>query len=433
MSDPQRWLRAQAERRPSALAILHAGDHVTFDALDRAADALARRWDDHLLAVQAQAVSDPLSTAIAAIAAPRAGLAFHPLSPGRPDSLPWRARDKAGELPPEAVQLIISTSGSSGAPKAAMLRGSNLAAAVTASARGLGLHPGDSWLCCMPLSAIGGLSTLFRCLEAGARVVLQDGFQVERVARSLIADRITHLSVVPAMLARLLERRVTPPPQLRAVLVGGAALSHSIAEQALEAGWPVRPTYGMSETASQIATCPTGAEWEPGLAGYPLPGFELSFTAEGRLRLRGPQLMAGYANANLEPGLGLEENGWFATGDMGWRDGSGRLWVTGRADDVLTSGGITLHPSEVENLLSQCPGIGEVAVSARPDEIWGDLLVVLFDGNISPDQVLNWSKGNLPGTLRPRQAMHIDRLPLNQAGKLDRKGLRALASISPNA
>ncbi|HVI50506.1 MAG TPA: AMP-binding protein [Candidatus Sulfotelmatobacter sp.] len=432
MNDPQRWLRQQAALRPSAEAVRRGESILSFAGLDRAADDLAATLTA-AAAVHSLPPSDSMNAAVAALAAPRAGLAFHPLSAARPDPLSWRTGNAHRELPPEAVQLIISTSGSSGAPKAAMLRGSNLAAATLASSQGTALHPGDSWLCCLPLCAIGGLSILFRCLQAGARTVLMDRFDADEVECRLTLDRITHLSLVPAMLARLIERRTVPPAHLRAVLVGGAALSQNIAAQALELGWPIRPTYGMSETAAQVATCVSGHSWQPGLAGYPLPGFEVAFTPEGRLRLRGPQVMAGYANPEMAPGHGLDADGWFETGDIGWRDGSGYLWVSGRADDVFISGGVTLHPSEVEHLLVQCPDIGEVAVTARPDAAWGDVLVAVFTGPARPEHVLDWSRRNLPGSLRPRHAVGMERLPLNMAGKLDRRSLRGMALTWPSA
>jgi len=428
MSDPQRWLQLQASRRPETEALRHGSRALSFLQLNRAVDEAAATLLDHATAVLSQVVGDPLQAVIYALAAPRIGLAFHPLSAARPDPMAWKDRRSLAELPPEAVQLIISTSGSSGQAKAVMLRGCNLAAAIDASAQGLGLHPGDSWLCCLPLSAIGGISIAFRCVKAGARAVLLDRFEEEAVMAAIKAHGITHLSVVPAMLSRLMALQASPPPHLRAVLVGGAALSQSIAEQALDQGWPIRPTYGMSETASQIATCGSAQGWQPGLAGRPLAGFELDFAKDGRLRLRGPQLMAGYANPLMHPGLGLDPQGWLETGDLGRLDDFGRLWVTGRADDVLISGGVTLHPSEVEHLLAPCPGLGEAAVTARPDDVWGDLLVVFHTGTAKSQQVLTWCKANLPSALRPRQAVAIPALPLNGAKKLDRRALRALAS-----
>lgn len=435
MSDPQRWLRTQAGQCPEADAILHGDDRISFAALDRMVEDAARTLADIPQAVQTHLHGDPLETLVLALAAPRAGLAFHPLSSLRaqaPDGMAWRERLHRGELPPEAVQLIISTSGSScGTPKAAMLTGGNLAAAVTASSQGLRLYPGDSWLCCLPLSAIGGLSIPFRCIEAGAQVILTDGFDPARIGHLLKTAAVSHLSLVPAMLSRLLETDIRPTCHLKAVLVGGAALSLPLAERAIESGWPIRPTYGLSETASQVATCKDGECWQPGLAGMPLPGFEIDFTAKGRVRLRGPQVMAGYANPGLEPGLGLDRDGWLETGDMGWQDSTGQLWVSGRADDVLISAGVTLHPSEIESLLSECPELGEIAVSARPDDVWGDVPVLFHTGPARADSILDWCHRHLPGCMRPRQVVRLDQLPHNGAGKLDRRALRAAATALP--
>ncbi len=156
---------------------------------------------------------------------------------------------------------------------------------------------------------------------------------------------VTHISLVPAMLARLLELG-SPPPRLKYALVGGGPLSEKLAWRAHQAGWPVCPTYGMSETASQVATLPgLSPEWYEGMVGQPLPGVSIEIIdehgravkGEGRIRLRGPGIMTGYANAGHEAGQGLHD-GWFVSGDRGYFDKSGNLVVLGRHDDILVSG-----------------------------------------------------------------------------------------------
>ena len=164
-----------------------------------------------------------------------------------------------GELPPR-IALVISTSGSEGEPRGVMLSDASLDAAAAAANRHLPLAPGDLWLDCLPLHHIGGLAILWRCARAGAVVLLHDGFAAEAVAADLAHQPVTHLSLVPAMLARLLETSVVPPPSLRHVMIGGAALSQSLYDKATAAGWPLNPSYGMSETAAQIAT------WTPATA-----------------------------------------------------------------------------------------------------------------------------------------------------------------------
>ncbi|MCW8906646.1 MAG: AMP-binding protein [Sedimenticola sp.] len=344
-----------------------------------------------------------------------AGIDPSRVSPGRP-----LARDQ--------VQLIIATSGTTGQPKGVMLSAANLSASVTASRQRLGLAAEDCWLACLPLFHIGGLSILLRTLEAAAHVHLLDRFTAEAVWAEVGSGRVSHLSLVPAMLDRLLTHagKVRPPAALRAVLVGGGPLSTELARRARRQGWPLCVSYGMSETASQFATdCSATAGEEPGQVGLPLPGYQVRLAGDGRIRVRGPAVMLGYANREREPGGGLEQ-GWYETGDLGRIDEAGRLQVIGRADDLLVSGGRNIHPAEVEARLLQCPGVTGVGVTGREDPVWGVVLVALFTGEVTERALEQWSRNHLPGPLRPRQFVAVSALPLNTMGKLYRPGLRQL-------
>jgi o-succinylbenzoate---CoA ligase len=334
---------------------------------------------------------------------------------------------------PDEVHLIIATSGSEGEPKAAMFTGRNILAAAAASRERIGLGPEDRWLVCLPLQHIGGLAILHRCAQAGASVISADGFDPTSIGEILHRQTCTHLSVVPAMLARLLESVATPPPMLRRVLVGGAALDPGLAGRALERGWPLCISYGLTEAGSQVATlCHPERDWPGRLVGQPLVGMEVRVdNLTGRIRIRGDAVMAGYANPEREPGAGLSAEGWFETGDLGRMDGEGGLWVLGRADDMLITGGVNVHPREVERLLADCPGIAEVAVTGQQDPVWGERLVVLLAGSAEPAEVEQWCRANLPAYMRPRQFIKVSGLPCNAMGKLDRCALRTLVNTSP--
>jgi O-succinylbenzoic acid--CoA ligase len=324
---------------------------------------------------------------------------------------------------PDGIAVVISTSGSEGAPRGVMLSAANLDAAAAASNRHLPLAAGDLWLDCLPLYHIGGLSIVWRCARAGAAVLLHEGFHAEAVAADLQRHPITHLSLVPAMLALLLETGVAPPARLRHLLVGGAALSQSLYDKATAAGWPLNPSYGMSETAAQVATwTPADGPWHQGLVGRPLGDNEFALAADGRIRIRGPQVMAGYLD-----GSGVDANGWLTTGDLGEIDAKGRLTVTGRADDMLISGGRNVHPLEVESCLAACPGIRDVAVTGLADKFWGDLVVALVVGDATAQGIADWCRPRLPGAAQPRRIVHLANLPRNAAGKLERSLLRQLA------
>ena len=338
------------------------------------------------------------------------------------DRLPQTSGEMAGILPETA--LIISTSGSEGRPRAVLLGRHALAAAAAASNQRLPLQPGDIWLNCLPLYHIGGQSILWRCALAGAGVLLHAGFDAEKVAADLGRYPVSHLSLVPAMLARLLDLGSPPPPGLRHVLDGGAALAPALYERAQAAGWPVYPSYGMSETAAQIATwSPGDGPWQQGLVGLPLSGSEVAISPEGRIRVRGKQLMLGYLD-----GEGLDADGWLTTGDLGRIDSAGRLTVTGRADDMLISGGRKVHPLDVEACLIACPGVRDVAVTGLPDNVWGDLVVALLVGSATPERILDHARQHLPSAALPRKLVFVERLPRNPTGKLVRSELRRLAA-----
>ena len=471
---PGSWLKIRSEQTPRTLA-LSGGRALDYGQLADVAGALARRLQargvcrGQVVAVQLASAQQLARLLYAAL---HLGVTLLPLDPGlavrRRDRLLtavgaqylvsrrapadagicWvsseglltqqHAGDIASSSPPQPldgdqVQLIIATSGTTGEPKGVMLSAANLAASTVASEQRLGLHQGDCWLACLPLFHIGGLSILLRCLAAGARVLLQEGFDAARAWQQIEAGAVTHLSLVPAMLERLLSQSAgqMPPDMLRVVLIGGGPLSGALAQRAHAAGWPLCVSYGMSETASQFATdCSPQAGLTPGRVGLPLSGYEVAIGDAGRIRVRGPAVMQGYANPRGMAGLGLKQ-GWFETGDLGSLDDQGRLTVIGRADDLLVSGGKNIHPAEVEERLLQCPGVGAVGVTGRPDPVWGVTLVALFTGAVTAGGLEQWVRQHLPGHLRPREFMPIAALPLNQMGKLSRPALRELLSQYP--
>lgn len=335
-------------------------------------------------------------------------------------------------LAPDDIALMVATSGSSGRPRAVMLTAGNLRAAARASAAHTPLHPGDRWLACLPLFHIGGFSILTRCATAGAEAVLQQGFDVERVWRAIRTQGITHLSLVPAMLAQLLDHTPeAPPATLRHVLIGGAALPGELARRAVQNGWPLQPTYGMSETASQIATLERlSLPWQPGHMGMPLPGVELALEDDGRLKIRGPMVMAGYANPAHRRGDGLID-GWFVSNDLVRIADNGELIVLGRADEVIVSGGKKVHPAWVEDAVVRCPGVTAAAVVGLSDAVWGEIVTAVYGGTPKEADLLAWCRDNVSSALRPRAALRVETLPLLSNGKPDRQSLRELAAAGP--
>ena len=387
-----------------------------------------RHWTYHQWLAEAATLAETVETSRRPLIASGTSLdlarqAFACSLKNRPFQPVDRAARVADEPLPPGIVLVIATSGSEGKPRRVMLSDANLDAAAGASNHHLPLLPGDLWLDCLPLHHIGGLSILWRCTRAGAGVLLHEGFAAETVAASLARHPVTHLSLVPAMLARLLDCGARPPGSLRHVVVGGAALARVLHDRATAAGWPLNPSYGMSETSAQVAAHKASdGPWHEGLVGRPLGANEFGLTADGRIRIRGPQVMAGYVD-----GGGIAADGWLTTGDLGEIDENGRLTVSGRADDMLISGGSNIHPLTVESCLAGCPGIRDVAVTGLPDPVWGDRIVALVVGDATPEGIHAWCRTRLPRAALPRHIIRLPGLPRNATGKLERAALRRLA------
>ncbi|HJV92466.1 MAG TPA: AMP-binding protein [Azonexus sp.] len=407
-------MRHAASAHPDSAALISGGTRWSF--AEWLADALSlagQLGDCNAPLVQ---TGDSLTLARHASACSLNRQPFWPLEPNQPRPATTGLRC--------AAALIISTSGSAGQPRPVRLGNGQLDAAAAAANALLGLGPGDLWLNCLPLYHIGGQSILWRCARAAAGVLLHDGFAAAAVADDLARRPVTHISLVPAMLARLLELGIRPPPGLRVALIGGAALALPLYEKASAAGWPLYPSYGMTESAALIAAhAPGDGPWHQGLVGKPLPGHEIRLAGDGRIALRGPQVMLGYLD-----GSGVDADGWLTTGDLGTIDGEGRLTVSGRADDMLISGGRNVHPLEVESCLAACPGVRDVAVTGQPDPVWGDLVVALVVGEATPADLLAHARRHLPGAALPRKMLFLERLPRNAAGKLERAALRRIAA-----
>jgi len=318
---------------------------------------------------------------------------------------------------PDRPRLLLATSGSCGLPKLVKLSDGNLQTSVQAANERLKLSPTSVWLDCLPLVHIGGLSILLRCACAGASVVLHEGFDAPVVMDDLHNHQVSHISLVPAMLAQLLDLARQPPRNLQVVLVGGAPLEPSLAGRTLAAGWPVWVTYGMTETASMLAARRLGTQDDnPRQVGSPLPGFELRIV-DDVIEVRGAAV---HDSGNRLAGR------WFSTGDRGQLDRAGRLTLLGRTDSRLLSGGEKVYPELVEQLLADCPGIDEVAVSGQADPVWGERIVAVYRGDIDQVTLARFCRDAIKGAMRPRAFMKVESLPRTMNGKLDRAALRGL-------
>jgi O-succinylbenzoic acid--CoA ligase len=355
-------------------------------------------------------------------------LLLHPrLTPAERDAILADAARRGSAVHPDAA-AIIHTSGTTGTPRGAVLTRAALVASARASAANLGWEAEDCWLACMPLARVGGLSILTRCLAARRKVALAE-FDVDGFPALVEAEGVTLASLVPTMLARVLDAHPqwTPPPRLRAVLVGGAAAPVRLLERAAARRVPVVVTYGLTETCSQVAATPYADRFAAAAcgAGRPLQGAELR-VVDGRIEVRGPMRMAGYWD-----GAPLVAAEWFDTGDLGAIDARGFLHVNARRGDLIVTGGENVYPAEVERELERCPGIVQALVFGLPDDTWGQTvaaaLVVDPAHGPSDGELAAWFGARLAPHKRPRRVCRVERLPQTAAGKPDRAALAAFA------
>jgi O-succinylbenzoic acid--CoA ligase len=331
----------------------------------------------------------------------------------------------AGTLPDDAA-VILYTSGTTGQARGAVLTRSALIASAQASAANLGWEPEDCWLLAMPLARVGGLSIVTRCLAARRAVALAPAFDATQLPDWLLRYRVSLLSLVPTMLAQLLDVHPhwRPPEHLRVALIGGAEAPPKLLERAAQRGLPIVITYGCTETCSQVVVTPYARRFEAAAcgAGRVLPGTELRID-DGRILVRGPMRMTGYLG---EPSLAPGD--WFDTGDLGEFDADGFLHLRARRADLIVSGGENVYPAEVERVLEACPGVRAAAVFGVADETWGQVVAAaLVPGPQPPadDVLIDHLAARLAPYKRPRRIGLVPSLPMTAGGKLDRAALAA--------
>jgi O-succinylbenzoic acid--CoA ligase len=398
------WLHTASLRRPEGLAVETPERSLTYAELFARARAAA---DGKAAGERVPlAIEDRLEFAVALHSCLLAGAAAVPidlrLSQEERDERVTRGLATQGS----AVATVMHTSGTTSAPKPVELTYGNWQANALGSAVMLGLDLQERWLCVMPLAHVGGLSILLRSTIYATTVVAHGRFDTDAVLEELMNPdrRITLVSLVPTMLARLLDAGLSRPPTLRWALLGGGPIPAPLLARAEEAGVPVAPTYGMTEACSQIATF-----------GFPLPGVELR-TVAGELWVRGPVVAPG----------ALAEDGWLHTGDLADLGAGGRLVIVGRKSETIVTGGENVAPAEVEAVLLEHPAVSDVGVFGREDPEWGEAVVarvVLRDGGVSAEELRQWCGSRLARFKVPKAVEFANELPRTASGKLLRRHL----------
>jgi len=368
------------------------------------------------------------AAAVAVVRAWEAGEAVLPLDPAAPDAetrrtlelaspthlvdAAGRARLPGGRPVAPGVAAVVVTSGTAGAPKAVELTAAGIRASSLAVSASVGAGPGDRWLACVPLHGVAGLAIVARSWHTGVPAEVHDRFDPLLVDRAA-AGGATLVSVVPTMLGRLLDAgRVLG--RFRRVLLGGSAAPAGLLAAAAGAGAAVVRTYGLTETFGGVAH-----------DGRALPGVELSVAPDGEIGVRGEMVMRGYRGDARATAATLR-GGVLRTGDLGRLEPDGRLVVLGRRDDLIVTGGVNVHPVEVERVLSDHPAVADAGVRGLPDPEWGERVVAFVvpaDPARPPtlDELRGFARDRLAAAKAPRQLVLVERLPRTPSGKVRRR------------
>jgi malonyl-CoA/methylmalonyl-CoA synthetase len=330
---------------------------------------------------------------------------------------------------PQDPALLMYTSGTTGAPKGALLSHGNLLSGARAVSVAWRWTSGDRLLLTLPLFHMHGLGVgINGSLVSGGQIVLRPGFDAADVAERCGTGGISMFFGVPAMYQRLLAAGLAGSLQPLRLIVSGSAPLPSAQSDALAQATGQRPLerYGMTETV-MLTSNPIDGPRKPGRVGLPLPGVELRLAADGEVQVRGPNVLAGYDSpAGLtRPEDAFTPDAWFRTGDLGELDGHGHLALVGRSKELIITGGFNVHPREVEEAIMEFAGVREAAVVGRPNPDWGEAVtaIVVTDGPVDPAALRAFAAERLAPYKVPKAVEFVAELPRNSLGKVLRHEL----------
>jgi acyl-CoA synthetase (AMP-forming)/AMP-acid ligase II len=368
-------------------------------------------------------------------------------------ALSGSAGDPSWPMDPDQIAILLFTSGTTGPPKAALLRHKHLVSYILGSVEFASAAEDDAALVSVPPYHVAGMAAIASSVYAGRRIVQLPSFSAEAWLELARGERVTNAMVVPTMLARVIEAlpeaESADLPHLRALSYGGGKMPQSVIERAMELfpDTDFTNAYGLTETSSTISLlgpdehrAAAGSD-DPEIrrrltsVGRPLPSVEVEIRdAEGRpqpagergeIYVRGEQVSGEY----LGRGSSVDPEGWFPTRDSGSMDAEGYIFIEGRADDIIVRGGENMSPGEIEEVLLEHDAVEDAAVVGLPDEQWGETVaaaVVTRPGSsVSEEEIRSWVKDRLRSSRTPERIDFRDELPYNELGKLLRRKLRA--------
>jgi O-succinylbenzoic acid--CoA ligase len=335
---------------------------------------------------------------------------------------------------------IMYTSGTTGFPKGVRQTAGNHVSSALSSVLNLGLDEDDVWLCAMPLFHISGFSILVRSVLYGMEVQLHDKFDAVKSAKAIGDGSVTRMSVVSLTLDKVLRElendNSVAHSSFKSMLAGGGPVPIDYLNRAKALAVPVLQTYGMTETSSQTATlAASDSIRKMGSAGKPLFFNQIKIKGtetpgeKGEVFIRGPHVTPGYVG-RFE-GLDPLEDGWLPTGDIGYLDAEGYLYIVDRRSDLIISGGENIYPAEIENVLAAHPNVREAGVCGEEHSKWGSVPIafVVVSGNVTEDDLISFCEERLARYKVPKSFRFVDELPRNGSNKLLRRKLKELVDL----
>ncbi len=340
----------------------------------------------------------------------------------------------------ENTAVIIFTSGSTGIPKGVELSFNNLMQSAMTGNKIFKHRENERWLASLPFYHVGGFSIITRCFIYGAALIIPDSLEIEGLKKSIENLQPTLTSFVTTQLKRLIECGCKPNKELRHILLGGGFMDPILVEAAINEGWNVSKSYGTSETASFV-TALTADEFKlkPNSAGKAIPPNEILIVDEkrnlipsmqlGEIAVKAQSVAKGYIG-NKEESVKKFSMDIFYSGDYGYLDADGYLFVEARRNDLIVSGGENINPFEVEKEILTHQKIEEVCVFGIEDEEWGQAVaaavVTKENSIISLNELKYFLKDKLPGYKHPKKIFLLEHLPKTEMGKVQKEKVREL-------
>jgi acyl-CoA synthetase (AMP-forming)/AMP-acid ligase II len=363
-----------------------------------------------------------------------------------PDDTPAEDPHQDGDF--DAVVLQLYTSGTTGRPKGVQTTNRNLSNLTAGLGEFWSVDDSSISLVAMPLFHIGGMGWLLVGLTNGATNVLVPEIEPKALLETMERERITNAFLVPTvlqMLSAIPGAAQRDWSALRSIAYGASSITTTVLKTVLTTfGCPLYQVYGMTETTGAIVQL-AAEDHDPGgprehllrSAGRAYPWMELQIidpdsaeprpTGEiGEIRVRGASVTPGYFDNEAETDKALDADGWLRTGDGGYLDEEGYLFLTDRIKDMIVTGAENVYPAEVEEVLAQHPAVGEVAVFGVPDDQWGELVcaAVVSSGEADQKELVAFARERLAGYKLPRKVHFIDEMPKTATGKISKKDLR---------